>query len=183
MSRAMRALAGVLLAAAATLAVAALSRVPYESPGGRQALVRLSWRALGERVEECRPLSAAEREALPVHMRRSEVCEGRVLPYALEVELDGRRVLADTVRAAGAREDRPLYVFVELPVEPGTHRLGVRFVREGRGGDHEEEPGKRTGATPARLELSRTLRLRAGEVALVTYDPERQALVTRTPTP
>lgn len=177
----LRAAAAALLAGAVTLGVAALSRVPYAPPGGDDAVLRLSWRTRGERVRECRRLTAQELAALPVHMRREEVCEGRVLPYVLRVEVDGRAVVHDTVRAAGAREDRPLYVYRELRVPPGPLRLSVRFTREDAPAGAPRAAGElRRAASPARLELSEALHLRPGEVALVTYDADRRALVART---
>ncbi len=190
MSRPLRAAAGLTLALGVALGTAALSRAPYAATIGEEAMLRLSWRARGERVQECRKLSEAEIEALPPHMRRSEVCEGRVLPYILSVEIDGREVVHDTIHGAGAREDRPLYVFREIPVRPGTHAVSVDFVRERRSKDeggesHREEHGDYGDehdalATPPRLDLDVTARLGSGAVGLVTYDPDRRALLLRT---
>ena len=174
MSRPLRAALAVLLAAASALGVAALSQLAYTPPAAEEATLRLSWRARGERVEECRRLSAEEQAKLPAHMRREEVCEGRLLPSHLWVEVDRRVLVDDSVRASGARGDRPLYVFREIPLPPGEHELRVRFSRESRG---EEGP------VPAILELSETLSLAPGEVALVTYDADLRALVARTPSP
>jgi hypothetical protein len=174
MSRALRLALAAVLAAASAAGVAALSQLAYTPPAAEEATLRLSWRARGERVQECRRLSAEEIAALPAHMRREEECTGRFLPSHLRVEVGGRVLVDDTVRASGARGDRPLYVFREIPLPPGTHDLRVRFAREGRGSAE---------ATPALLELSRPLSLAPGEVALVTYDAELRALVLRTPAP
>jgi hypothetical protein len=187
-----RAVAGLALALAVALGTAALSRVPYDAAGGERALIRLSWRARGERVDECRKLSPAELEALPPHMRRSEVCEGKVLPCILVVHLDGREIVHDTITGAGARQDRPLYVFRELPLPPGRHRLMVNFTRERRADERPEEDSEDEEhhdyddehgflATPSRLQLDAAVRLVAGEVTLVTYDPDRRTLLVRTP--
>jgi hypothetical protein len=155
----MRRPAALALAALLAAGVAALSRVPYTPEPGDHARVRLSWRVPGEYVEECRTVSAAERESQPVHMRRERVCEGRLLPYRLSVRLNGEPVLEETVRAAGAREDRPLYVFRDLDLPPGEYRLEIDWRAE---------------AAPdsaRRLGLAATLSLAAREIALVTYDP------------
>lgn len=181
MRRAVRRAAGVLLALAVTLGIAALSRVPYTSANG-EAVLRLSWRARSERVQSCRKLTEEEMAALPIHMRRTEECEGRVLPYHLRVEVDGRPLVSDTIHPAGAREDRPLYVYQEIPLPPGPHHLSARFIREDAGSDHECCEEERS-ATPTRLELSESLGLRPGHVALVTYDPDLRSLVVRTPGP
>lgn len=206
------ALAGV-VAGVALATLTALSRTPYREPGADDAVLRLSWRVRGIRVRECRTLTPEELDALPPHMRRPEVCEGRIAPYRLRVRVDGR-VLTDTlVHAAGAREDRPLYVFREFRVVPGVHRVDLLFVREagqgegegeGEGGGEEGERGDeaagrdedrgrehrerrdrdderrgRNGGSPARLELEADVSLEPGDVALITYDPQRRALVLR----
>lgn len=158
-----RRLAALALAALVTAGIAALSRVPYTPEPGDHARLRLSWRVPGEYVEECRALSAAEQERQPVHMRRDRVCEGRLLPYRLSVRLNGALVHEETVRAAGAREDRPLYVFRDLDVPPGAYRLAIDWRAE---------------AAPdsaRRLGLDAELRLGAREIALVTYDPDVRA--------
>jgi hypothetical protein len=174
MSRHVRWTAAAVVVVVSALALAALSVLPYTPPAAEEGLLRLSWRARGERVQECRRVSDEEQAGLPAHMRREEVCEGRLLPAHLLVEVDGRVVVDDTVRARGARGDRPLYVFHEIALPPGRHPVRIRFERE------ERQEG---GATPALLELTQTLALAAGEVALVTYDTDLAALVVRTPEP
>ena len=204
MSRAVRLAVGGLLAVAVTVGTAALSRVSWTPHSGDRALLRLSWRARSERVESCRQLSAEEQARQPAHMRQSEVCEGRLLPYVLRVELDGRVLVHDTVRASGAREDRPLYVFRELPVAPGPRRLAVSFTRVPARGEHDgeddddddddddehdgredddEEDARSRAAAPARLALAASPTLMAREVYLVTYDEDRRVLVGRRPPP
>ena len=216
MNAAPRVALAAMAAGVALATLGALSRAPYREPDAEDAVLRLSWRVRGIRVRECRTLTPDELDALPPHMRRPEVCEGRIAPYRLRVRVDGR-VLTDTlVHAAGAREDRPLYVFREFRVMPGVHRVDLRFVREAgqgegggggegggeererrdeaagrddaRGREHREHRGRRdrdderrgrNGETPARLELDARVDLEAGDVALITYDAERRALVLR----
>ncbi|MBI2535483.1 MAG: hypothetical protein HYW06_00585, partial [Gemmatimonadetes bacterium] len=112
---------GGALAVGMTLALGWLSQVPYDAAGDVDAVVRLAWRTRGTRVEECRRLTAAERERLPIHMRQEEVCQGRTVPYRLVVVLDGRSVVNEAVYPSGARADRPLYVYHEFAVRPGWH--------------------------------------------------------------
>lgn len=170
-------------------ALAALSFTPYTAEPGERALVRLAWRAHGERVRDCRRLSADDLARLPPHMRQEEVCERRVLPYRLRVDVDGARVVDQRVRAGGAREDRPLFVFHDLPVTPGTHHLRITFEREGtpaaRERDDQEErdevdataAGRRARETPERLELDAAVRLVSRQIVLVTYDDEGRRLL------
>src|SRR5690606_5782376 len=68
----------VVVSALATASLGWLARAPYHPPGSDTGLLRLSWRLRGEKVESCRPRTQAELDALPVHMRTPEVCEGRL---------------------------------------------------------------------------------------------------------
>lgn len=168
--RALHRVVAVLVAAGALAALGALSQVPYDPQEADQAWLRLSWRARSMSIDTCRPLTAEELERLPAHMRRPEVCEGRLAPYRLRLEIDGTLVEDVLVAGGGAREDRPLYVFRELALAPGSHRIGIDF----RLADHELE--SREGA-PRPLSIDRTIELAAGQVALITHDAERAALV------
>jgi hypothetical protein len=180
MSTTARRIVGAALAVAVTLATVALSRVPYGDLDPDISVLRLTWRAPGEAIEDCRLLSPEEIEAQPVHMRRDRICERRLVPYRLSVYVDGVRVVDETVRPAGAREDRPLFVFRELTLEPGEHQVAVNWVRE-TGPDPlpADSPAIRGGLRgTGPLSLDATLDLAAGDVALVTYDPDRRSLAT-----
>ena len=190
MNRTARWIVGGALAAAGTLGVGALSRVSYVAEAESHALVRLAWRTRSTRVEECRHLTPEELARRPVHMREDEVCEGRLLPYSLHVSVDD---VSDSsvVRAAGARADRPLYVFRELPVAPGRHRVRVTFARESSPGAELPHDEAAEGAhpehlkavsAPARLDLDTVVTLGEREVALVTYDVDLRRLVIRSRT-
>jgi hypothetical protein len=157
------------LAAILVAVLVLLSRLPWTVEPESDALVRLSWRSVGERVEECREPSEAELAALPRHMRQPKICEGRVAPFRLRVELDGAAAVDELVRAAGAREDRPVYVFRELRVPPGEHRLAVHFAAE--------RPRGASAAESAPLLLEETLVLAPRSVALVSYDADAGRLV------
>jgi hypothetical protein len=157
------------LAVCGVAGLVALSDVTTVVNGSAGGLVRLSWRAVGERIEKCRVPSEEELAALPPHMRQKEICEGNLAPFALEVHLDGERVVDREVRPAGAREDRPTYVFEEIPVAPGPHDLEVVFaVAEGEAG---------TGVSPLRLRT--TLEVSPRGVVLVTRDHASGDLVLR----
>lgn len=166
----------IAVAVLGTVGLGALSQVPYDHEPASHAVIRLAWRTRGATVEECRRPSAEELAKLPAHMRQEEVCEGRVLPYRLTVSVDGRPTIDRTVRARGARADRPLYVFDEIPVAPGEHRLAIGFAPlPSRSGD---AIGDRA-PTPDRLDWEGAIRLSPKEIALITYDDERRMLVVR----
>jgi hypothetical protein len=163
------------LAVVTTVGIGALSQVPYRHEAADHAVLRLAWRARGIRVENCRTLSAEELARIPKHMRRTQECEGAILPYRLRVLLDGEPVADQVIRPAGIRADRPLFVFQETTVSPGTHDLKVTFALVG------EVPADalQDEATPVSLEFESVITLDTGEVALVTYDAESGRLVLK----
>jgi hypothetical protein len=164
------------VALAVLLAIGGLSRGHYTATDADRAELRLAWAARAPRVEECRHLSAEEIEALPVHMRREEVCEGRLASYRLEVSVDGHRVRRVRVEGSGARGDRPLHVYESIPVRPGQHTVRVVFARIGAHHADEEDDERGEGRVPDRLTLTDTLDLPPRGVALVTWAPERGRL-------
>ncbi len=136
------------------------SALPWTAGEANRGLLRLSWRAVGERMEACREPSAEELAALPPHMRQSAICEARLTPFQLDVELDGRSLLDTRVHPSGARGDRPAYVREEFLVEPGEHRLSVRFVAIVPD-DAEPRPTQ---------ELDESIRVEPGRIVLITRD-------------
>ena len=167
--RALRRAAQVLTTAALTLAVVALSRIPWEAEPSDDALLRLAWRYRSPLVDQCRRLDEREQAQRPAHMRRAEECERRLRPYRLELELDGRDVLDDSVTARGARGDRPLSVFREMTLAPGPHRIKLEF-----------EPFPLPGGTHApEFELDTTITLAARQVLLLTMDEGATRLEVR----
>jgi hypothetical protein len=163
--------AAALLALGVTVALGALSRVPYRVDHSATSVLRLAWRARGVRVDECRQVTAEEQAALPTHMRRTEVCEGRLLPYQLQVDVAGLTVLDEEIRPSGAREDRPIYVFHDIALGPGQHDVAVRFSRDSLPGGEQEV------VTPAELGFEGRLTLGPGEIVLITYNSDRGELV------
>lgn len=163
------------LTVAGLAGMAALSYVPYAHEAATGSELRLAWRARSARVEACRRRTAEELAQLPVHMRQEQVCERRVAPYRLAVTLDDSPIVERLVAAAGARADRPLYVFEEIPLPPGTYMLHVTFTREtGSMADSGAVADPRT--APPHLVLDTTVTLAAGRAALVTYDEDARRL-------
>lgn len=182
MNRLLRVAGGAVVVISVLAVVRLLSFTPYTAERDIGAIVRLAWRARGEPVRDCRRRSPEEMEKLPLHMRQEEVCAGRLLPYRLVVALDGDSLVDRLVHGAGAREDRPLYVFQDLIVEPGVHRISVRFTLEAPLAQHDSDHDRGDEARPApqpRLALDTTLTLGVRRVLLVTYDEEGERLVVR----
>ena len=169
--RGRRTLAATGTALLLVLALSALSRLPYPVADEDVAVLRLSWRAAARVEEACRTLSAEELERLPVHMRNPEACRRRGVPYRLEVEVDGAPTLGERMQPAGPQGDRPIYVFHDLPVEPGDHHVRVTFVPQE---DEDDQDDERDG-----LPFDGRLRFAPTDVALITYDATAGKLVLR----
>jgi hypothetical protein len=138
------------------------------------ALLRLSWRVDGTMIEECRARTPAELEALAPHMRTPQVCTGLGAAYVLRVDIDGEQSALDTITPAGARRDRPVYVFREFGLSPGAHDVVVDL--------HALMPS--TGASteaPPPLTWAGELTIAPTEIALVTLDPASGSLIRRGP--
>ena len=193
-----RSLLGALLAGGATVLLAALSRAPQRMHGTEQGALRLSWSARPERIEVCREIPDAELRNLPEHMRQPVICEGRSADYRLTVLADGDTLADDRVHGGGARRDRPLYLYREFPVAPGSREITVRLERlapavptvapdSALGGSTPAQAvppargqtGHRLESLPPSLAFSRRLTIRPRAVVLITYDQERQEFVLR----
>ena len=107
-----------------------------------------------------------ELAALPPHMRMKEICERRHAPFRLVVRLDGETVRDELRKPSGAAGDRPLYVFEDIPVPPGPHRIEVEFREESEGGPRRPP-----------LLLDEETRLDPRAVVLVTLDDSGERLV------
>jgi hypothetical protein len=172
--RPVRTIGAVVLALLGAATVSALSRVPRSLAGDEDALLRLSWRISGVRVQECRPRTQAELDALAPHMRTPEVCTGGNAAYLLAVEVDGREVVRDTVLPAGARGDRPVSVLRDIPLAPGRYRVEVELQAL-------LPDGFDAGEQTLEHEYEGDVTLGPAEIALVTLDGSRTRLVLRTP--
>lgn len=169
--------AATIVALFATLAVVQASRVPYLPPSAGAATLRLSWRARGEPVRDCRRPGPDELARLPAHMRQQEICEGRTSPFHLTVRIDDDLVIDDTARASGARGDRPVYVFHELRLRPGSHRLRIRFRMLG---SPDSSSARSADPFPRDTRFETTFEAVPGRSLLVTWDDDARMLVPRT---
>jgi hypothetical protein len=165
--------AGILVAGVLTLGVGALSNATLPVGASDSAMVRLAWRATPARIRHCRALTPEELAKIPAHMRRTEECEETTLPYHLTVQYDSAAPVELTIHAAGAREDRPMYVFHESRLAPGSRALRIRFERK----PVPEGVAPPVSQTPALLTLDTVVVLRERQIALITYDADRRHLV------
>ena len=157
--------AALWLTATLLLTLAALARTPWGRPDPRSFL-RLSWRTRGEAVK----IPRRQDENTPVHMRTSpeEAYDLRIRPCLLVVRVDGKTLAERLVEAPGWRHDRPLSVFQEVELQPGTRQIEVSFQAQAL-------PG--TPAPVAREPFRATLQAVAGRASLVTMDGQGQWLL------
>lgn len=174
--------AGLAAAVAVAVGITWLSRMPVASNTSGQALLRLAWRARPERIEHCVTQSPDALAARPPHMRQTTICEGISATYRLEVRHDDQIVAERLVEPGGLRRDRPLYVFLEIPIPAGEAKLGIGFARveESRGDRQGDKDSERRDAlreaVPAALRWDQRLHFAPGQVRVISYDPERREL-------
>lgn len=157
------------LALGLTALVGFFARAPLEGLNAERSALRFTWRLRAEEVVECRRPTEADLADLPVHMRNPDACVGEIPPFTLEVVVNGELRIARVVHPAGARGDRPLYVFDELWLEPGRYELVVSFRRE-----DAQDPARRevrdADQQSRELYLATSVELAAGQVLLVSRD-------------
>jgi hypothetical protein len=171
---------GAAAAIAATAAMVWASTAPMTIHGSNQGVLRLAWSARPERVEVCREQSAEELAKLPAHMRQPLVCEGTSARYRLTVWHEGRLITDRTLHGGGVRQDRRLYVFHELPLDPGQTSIEVKVDRIDEPGANVSPRAKQPFAVetvPPNLIFAGRVTIGPREVLLITYSPERRELI------
>ena len=171
---------GLVFALAVVAAIVWASNAPTIIHGSNHGLLRLAWSARPERVEVCREQSAEDLAKLPAHMRQPLVCEGTSARYRLTVRHEGRLIADRILHGGGVRQDRRLYVFHELTLDPGQTTIDLRL-------DRIDDPGVlvKPGAkqpvvietVPPNLAFAGPVTIGPREVLLITYSPERRALI------
>jgi hypothetical protein len=121
--------AGIRLAASGALLalIVVVTHVNVSDPA-TGAILGVAVRTMAGTVEDCRTLSEDELAALPLHMRRKEVCETHAVPYRLQVSIDGEMRLDRVYKAAGFHGDRPITVDERIGVAAGAHDVSIRFA-------------------------------------------------------
>ncbi len=96
-------------------------------PSGENAtfgVLRLNWKTVGEKV---RVEMAEMGDDVPAHMRPQQDFEERMRDYRLSASIDGKPWLDQLMRPPGLHHDRPISVFEETTLSPGSYRVQVRF--------------------------------------------------------
>lgn len=124
-------------------------------------VLRLSWKTVGEKIR----IDAAEvADDRPAHMRPQQDYEEKMRDYSLTVTVDGTPWLDQVMRPPGLHHDRPISVFEEKELAPGSHRVLVRFW-----------PVQSEGAK-WKPEIDTTVEIQAGVITTLTVVPDGEHL-------
>ena len=125
-----------------------------------QALIKLSFSRVGKPVGDCRTLSAAELERLPPNMRNPQSCPRERSGVAVQLDIDGRRVLDRVAPATGLSRDGAATMYERLVVPAGERRIAVRLSDDVR-------------AREAGWTREATVRLTPGQVLVIDFDAQQ----------
>jgi NAD-dependent dihydropyrimidine dehydrogenase PreA subunit/coenzyme F420-reducing hydrogenase delta subunit len=125
-----RGLAGVTSAVLALLLAGALgvvSDLGYAASDADGPELVVTFKHPGQVGENCRALTEAEMADLPVHMRRTEICERARAWVRLRVTVDGEPVREGAYRPKGIWSDLNSVAVESIPMPPGEHRVRVEI--------------------------------------------------------
>lgn len=106
---------------------------PYTHFDPSKSMIKVSFAHGAKAKGECRTRTAEELAKLAPNMRKKTICPRRRLPVVVEIDLDGERLMTETLKPTGLRGDGPSRTYRRFTVDPGPHRLVARLrdtVRE-----------------------------------------------------
>jgi hypothetical protein len=105
-----------------------LSASPNYEYGDRDmAVVKISLSHATDRVEPCVLLTPEEVAKLAPNMRRTEKCERKRLPLAIELDVDGKIVMAMQAAPSGLWGDGPASIYQRFEIPPGRYQVSARL--------------------------------------------------------
>lgn len=131
----------------------------YRHLDAGRATVTLSIRHAGQRLGDCKPLAAAELARLPAGAQAPPDCPRQRSPLWLELDVNGKASLRQTVEARGIHGDGMASTYRRLEVPAGRVELEVRMK------DHPDQ-------TEFPYHAHRSLQLSPAEVLVIEFDPE-----------
>lgn len=118
--------AGGAITLALVLATAWVSARPeWQSLPPDSALLRLSFTHSGAR--NCRDRTAEELAKLPKNMRSTKECERRRAPLRIELDIDGKPVIATDLPPSGLAGSGPSRIYRRIELPAGTYAVSVRM--------------------------------------------------------
>jgi hypothetical protein len=165
---------GLLLGVAVGLAV--FSAYPWVATPPDAALLKVSVKHVAAPVAAGAALSHEELEKLPRHMRpvggQGGESRGR-RDTTVRVTLDGRPVLERTYPPSGFRRDGPTFVYEEVVLVPGRHRLEATLAEAG------EAPKRGAAAAPLERRLEADVDVASRQVLLLELSSQRELTLRR----
>lgn len=92
-----------------------------------QALLKLSFAYHGKVIADCRERTPEELAKLQPNMRTARSCGRERSPILVEMDLDGKPLVRETVQPAGLGKDGSADVYRRFPIPAGEHLLAVRI--------------------------------------------------------
>lgn len=117
----------VLYAALAAVLLLFASGPSYRQLGPDQALIKLSIVHEPQRVRVCAQRTPEELAKLPPNMRVPMDCPRERAPLAVEVDVDGHRVLSREALPSGLARDGRATLYHRLVTTAGRHDIAVRL--------------------------------------------------------
>lgn len=139
-------------------------RYPYAAADA--AVVKLSLSHATGHIAPCVRLTPAEVAALAPNMRRAEKCERARLPLGIELEVDGRLVLAEQALPSGLWSDGPASIYRRFELPPGDYRLSARLRDSDRSSGWD-------------YAYTENVRLEAGRYLTITFRAENEGFEFR----
>ena len=156
--------------------LAVFSAYPWSAAPPDAALLKVSVKHVAAPLAAGVALSHEELEKLPRHMRptggQGGDSRGR-RDTIVRVTLDGRPVLDRTYQASGFRRDGPTFVYEEVALSPGRHRLEATLAEMG------EAPKRHDAAAPLERRLEADVEVASRQVLLLELSAERELTLRR----
>lgn len=147
------------------VALGVFSRWPVYHPlPPDMAQIKVSFIHHGARVAECRPYTAEEQAKMPPNMRKAEKCERERSPVSIEVDIDGKTVLAHTSPPSGLSRDGASTLYQRLNVSAGQHQIAVRFK------DNQK-------SEQFTSQIDETVTLKPAQVLVIDYSTDKGGIV------
>ena len=122
---------GVLILAIPALITLLLSDAPYTFFDLEDSMLRFSIKHAGRHVKEEAMPTAEELKKLPPHMRVRVPKAGERFPVYVEVEIDGKKVISNSYKPGGLKQEGASYAYEKVIVAPGIHKVIVRMSDTG----------------------------------------------------
>jgi len=104
----------------------------YINLASGKAVIKLSFAHAAQHVSACRTRSPAELQKLAPNMRQARECPRERLPVYVELDIDGRRALSESLPPTGLSGDGASKIYRRLTVSAGTHTINVRLRESAR---------------------------------------------------